>query len=1136
MEIKNFIPEFPDKNDPNLGKILFGYKEFHDKILEADEAEHTDAGIPYNHQTLQGRFFSPKTLNTSGIIVHGLGAGKTCVGSILVELFKKTFVNGSPRKPALIILKSDHLRESFRAAIGKDCTKAIYTLNLQKEIQELKAQGIVEIDEKILRIRMNAAISEFYEIVTERELFDTRNVRSVDYHKREYSNRVIIIDESHSYREHIPIKSKDESKKEHQASGAAYTALHKFLHNLTNTRVFLLTGTPIWDQHYDFASQMNLILPLDEQLPTLTDFTREFFKDGILKDGPSLEKLKNAMRSRISYIRSKRTDKRIDHGIAKPWLNFTKVYPSVLSEYQRVAIEEAKKFVKASEFDLISTKKKKGGSYFTAARDAANCVYPEIVNKKLTGKAVYGKDIFLKYAAKLIRTKVVVSKTDPKTGEIQRVEKEKNIYEYQFQDNYLLLKKELGPNENDPNGDIYSNLRKYSAKFATIIEMLLDPERITEKAFVYIDSVNGTGGVLSFALILQLYGFRWIKSPSGIRGSSIPSFSTPGGFITITTELGTIKDTSQIREALERYNSDDNVYGQQARIIIASDTISHGHTLKATRQTHIAAGFWNFPSTDQPAGRTYRLGSFKQLPEDQRYANFYLHVGVAECLNGKKCVKISKEDGNTRNKLVLPDETVDIHVYRAAEEKEKYNAQLYRLMKIMSWDCALTYKRNVLDTDTPGSRDCNLTDCDYVCDGFEEEGRAHYTKKKSGPLPRIRYEMDENLIDHSNYNLLYSSHQVARLIEDIRQLFQIHFVLNLRQIYQNLAIQPHEEFVVMISLMKMINEKMDVYDAYGYKTFLRESSNMYYLDNSITKSEYSSAVYEIFPLVSELSTLEDAIETVQLTEDIGKVTKFIEDPTIEKFDVLSYRTKIVLLESTLLLDLTHSNTAVNNPKCSKASSIITSKLQNETYRMTDGCIVHNMYNNKEVGARYAVLTQDLKSNGKLRVLDPDEEPLEWKSVLPSQEEIYISEIKQLIQTSTESGFEENPYDMYGMIDKTNKFKIVRKGNKGAVCGTIPIPEIRELFFRISHLPYDDELNPSITESKLKKAELQGMIEGLSSWRTSNSLWKSRYNDMSPSELKKLYTLFEMSRGQLCASLERWFKGENNDKKVYFKNQ
>ena len=46
-------------------------------------------------------------------------------------------------------------------------------------------------------------------------------------------------------------------------------------------------------------------------------------------------------------------------------------------------IEEAKKFVKKSEFDKLSEKKKKGGSYFTAARDAANCVYPEIKNKTI---------------------------------------------------------------------------------------------------------------------------------------------------------------------------------------------------------------------------------------------------------------------------------------------------------------------------------------------------------------------------------------------------------------------------------------------------------------------------------------------------------------------------------------------------------------------------------------------------------------------------------------------------------------------------------------------------------------------------------------------------------------------------------
>lgn len=1129
-EIKNFIPTYPDRTDPELGKKLAHLKEFLEKSLEADEPEHHEPGVPYNHQVLQGRYVNQHTLTKSCIFWHGLGAGKTCVASILVENFKNTFVNGERRKPALIILKSAHLREAFRSSIGKECTKAIYTTNLDKELIDLKNQGIVEINERTLRTRMNAAIGEFYEIVTARELFDSRKARSDEYNMREYSNRIIIIDESHSYRDQPQKEEKEEGKKSHTPS---YEPLHHFLHILENPRVFLMTGTPIWDLTYDFSSQMNLILPMSEQLPRMDEFIQTYF-DGKTLRPEKIEELKNIMRGRISYIRSKRTDKRIDHGTATPWLKFTKVYPSIMSNFQYIYSEEAKKFVKAKEFDILKKdKKQSGGSYLTAARDAANCVYPEIKNKALTGKGVYGTDIFLKYAATETTAKVTKSKIDKKTGATITSEKDRIINSYGFKNEYAkILKEELGPNYNDPNGDIFSNLRKYSTKFATVLEMLLDPERLQEKAFIYLDSVNGTGGAISFALIAQLYGFKWIHSPSAIGSrSEMPTIENPGSFIVITTELGTIKDAAQIRDAIDKCNSDDNVYGQQCRFIIGSKTISHGHSLKAFRQTHVVAGFWNFPSIDQPTGRTYRLGSFKQLPLEERFANFYMHVGVVEGdeengVEGKDWVKLPKDTGNLRGKVVSTKDTIDIHIYKAAEIKEVYNSQLFRLMKIMAWDCSLAYNRNVLNTDTEGSRECDLQECDYVCDGYTEEGVDYVKHPDSEGLPRIEYLIDSYKYETSNYNLLYSEKETDEFIRNIRALFKNYFVLNFTQIMLNLNALEEQKFIVLRALSRVINEKIPIINMYGFKTFLKEDQNFYFLDEGLQGSNYHMSIYEIFPFVSEHVTFEDAIETVQLNEDLHIVSTFVKDPTMDNFNVLSYRTKIVLLES--IIQDEYSGVV----RTDKATKIVKSSLQKEIYEMDDGVLVHNMYNNKEAGARYSVLTKDLKVNGKLRVLDPsDEYEVKWKFVIPSNEAGYIAEIKRKIETSTTSGFENNPYDMYGLLDKTEKFKIVRKGNKGIICGTIPVPEIIEICYKLNHLPYSDEINPDIAD--VPKAEVKALLVSNTKWADYPHIKSGSYKDMSVDKLKKLYTLYSMTKKDLCESVERWFRGENPDKKAYF---
>jgi hypothetical protein len=55
------------------------------------------------------------------------------------------------------------------------------------------------------------------------------------------------------------------------------------------------------DRPEELASIMNLLLPLDNQLPTGKQFLEEYFSKGDLK---SREKLEDVLRGRVSYLRS----------------------------------------------------------------------------------------------------------------------------------------------------------------------------------------------------------------------------------------------------------------------------------------------------------------------------------------------------------------------------------------------------------------------------------------------------------------------------------------------------------------------------------------------------------------------------------------------------------------------------------------------------------------------------------------------------------------------------------------------------------------------------------------------------------------------------------------------------------------
>ena len=1272
-EIKNFIPSYPDRNDPELIRKFSHLKEFSDLRLGPIEAIPEEPGIPLSHQELQARYFAENTPYRDGILWHGLGTGKcvhpetlidtsdgihridflwdsittsdgavifydgegfwlrpdrkifilsynektkfiesrpikrfyrqlvdellvqivlsdgsnititkahrlfngsnwtndlkergivcvpdrtsdqgislqkrsikqitfkqytgwvydleiesthnyiannilchnTCTASLIVERFKKTLVDGRPRRRALIIVKNGHLRESFRNEIAKVCTRDIYLPRLSRhEKKKLFGEGAaIELTDEAKRRRLNSAIAQTYEIVTFGELLDLKSLPSEKMIEKGYSDRIIIVDEIHNIRIQPSSKKKPADKLEY----SQYDALHRFLHIVKNCRIFLLTATPIWDKVYDIAGLLNLLLPLNEQLPVLNRFVKEFFKDGELIPEKALE-LKEKMRGRISHLRALISSaERTEVGIKEPWLKWVTVYPSILSDFQESFAEEAKGLLE----------KDKNDAFLTDARDAANCVFPVIENGRVVD-GVYGTKAFQKYAVKTLK-KWAANKGGVRK---QLAYVSYNVFELDKE-----VAKILGPIDGP---DPYANLRIYATKFATIIEMLKDPKRFDEKAFIYGDSVQGTGGVISLALVMKLYGFHWVKSSDAIprKGKEI-TVKNPGSFIVITSEEQTINESAQIRKALEEYNKDDNIYGTRLRIIIGSQTIAQGHTLKATRQGHALMPHWNLPGIDQAMGRIYRAGSFDQLPENERYVNFYRHVSIPSAISDT----IDSEDGEVKS-ISSTDRfssklSVDTYIYRIAEEKEHLNSQIYRIMKETAWDCALSYDRNVLVSDEDGSRVCDFTDCNYQCDNYSltDEDRSigpQFMKKSQGHIWSYHVQTDE--IDSSNFNLLYSDKRVEEYIKKIVALFERYFTLHLDVLLDLLGLSSDRQ-IVLRALGLIIDRRIIIRNRYGFGNYLKEAGDLYFLDaeGTSTYSNYSLSIYSIFPLVTELSSLSDSVEVIQLEEDKSKIRQFVERPSLKSLSKIFYHTRIILLEKVVELE----NDSSYRPSHQEYAiiKVIKNSMGKELYFMPDETIIHNLYNSKYTGTGYNVFTKDLKPNGKMRVFENGR----WEYVDPDKESRYIDQIRFQVAERIKVGLQDNPYKMYGAIDKSNKFKIIDdregKAKTGRVCKTIPIESQWAIFHHLKHLPYEDEIADSIKE--LSDEEIVNLIR-----LTKKKTWKEtpyvrellQRNIFSTDEIRKIYAMLNMDKDSLCRSLERWFRGDNPEGQVLF---
>lgn len=317
------------------------------------------------------------------------------------------------------------------------------------------------------------------------------------------------------------------------------------------------------DDPSEFASIMNLILPLDNQFPVEKDFTKMYFNvDGTIKPN-MIESMAAKTKGRISYLKSMTSEvKKVFEGQRIGNLNHFVVYPGTMSDFQSRA------YVSAYEKD------KSDRSIFINSRQASLFVFPD---------GSYGTDGFNKY---------IVKRRGDARGPIgrptlaQQRKKEATTSYTLSSDLVRAINRNL------------SNLRRFSIKFAETIKIVLDTPKT--KALVYCEYVNGSGCIL-FAKILEQFGFT--QALGNERTKSLR-------YALLTNQTTSQKGVQQI---INRFNKDDNIDGEYISVIIGSKIISEGFTFKNIRQEFIFTPHWNYSETAQVIARGWRLGSHNAL-------------------------------------------------------------------------------------------------------------------------------------------------------------------------------------------------------------------------------------------------------------------------------------------------------------------------------------------------------------------------------------------------------------------------------------------------------------------------------------------------------------------------------------------
>jgi superfamily II DNA or RNA helicase len=567
MEIENFFPKYPNIfkfEDPLLnpyqgesfGNAIVTKKEFESlKLPKFEKLATRGTGEQYNHQKIIARFMSSVTPYNELLLFHEMGTGKTCTAIAAIEQLryeKNKHING-----AIVCAKGTGLLNNFSQELLFSCTDGRYIPDNYDKLSDL---------ERIHRTRK--ITSAFYRFNTFETFAKEIAKMSDEALAQRYSNTIYVIDEVHNLREKDEVVRKDDDVRNFlvnkRAAGLSepldiYKQFHRLFHVVKESKILLMSGTVMKDDPAEFASVMNLILPMDNQFPVDKDFTKIYFNpDGTIKND-MIETLVKKTKGRISYLKSMTSDvRKVFEGKRIGDLKHFIVYPGMMSDFQSKAYAEAYE------------KDKKDKSIFINSRQASLFVFPN---------GSYGTDGFNKY--------IVKRRGDTRAPMAMQRKKQETTTTYTLSSEII---KAINKN--------LSNLAKYSNKFAETIRIILNEPK--SKVLVYCEYVNGSGCIL-FAKILEQFGFTSARGDERNKGRRYA--------------LLTHQTTSQkrVQQLINRFNKDDNLDGEYISVIIGSKIISEGFTLKNIRKEFIFTPHWNYSETAQVIARGWRLGSHNAL-------------------------------------------------------------------------------------------------------------------------------------------------------------------------------------------------------------------------------------------------------------------------------------------------------------------------------------------------------------------------------------------------------------------------------------------------------------------------------------------------------------------------------------------
>jgi len=611
-EILDLIADYPEESSHDFYMDLYKKKEFHDlRFRDAPSPPPTRAFR--DHQKIVARYLSHWTLYDSLLLLHDTGTGKSGVAAAVYDGLRQyqhlkvlyltnnetlihNFKNEMSKLSSVIrTAVLDKMEAKGRGGGGDDDSDdhgedgGLSTRSLNKVLTNENFhfktyhtfQGVsrfrrvvekMEIATKMVaaakkKTREELQAAEANLAAAKKAVEDAEAVLAID--AKTWANSLIIMDEVH----HLV---GDDIEKEYNL----YDCYRRWAHLIPNKRLLLLTATPMRKEISDITPLLNIMLPLDQQLPIGKRFDKAFLVQTEVVEHINVvrwregmeEEFRRRIKGYVSVVRKNVTDVAVTYeGAILPPMKHYRVVTHVMGEVQREAYRK---------WWSVETKSREEFAYKNSEQ-ASLGVFPDGVSNSEGSKKYINPELRL----------------------TEQYKKEIDIR------NKTTFREKL---------DV---IRRYSAIYAYIIEQIL--EDTTRHIYVYCDKVNGSGIVYIVALLKTFFNFSILNVEKDFK------WTRGRRCIVLNEAYDKVKDQNY-QDLIRIFNHEKNLNADYCQVVFGTEQTKEGISLKRIRQIHVTTPHWHFGNIFQAIGRGIRMGSHSDLDEEDRTVSIYFHCSLPE--------------------------------------------------------------------------------------------------------------------------------------------------------------------------------------------------------------------------------------------------------------------------------------------------------------------------------------------------------------------------------------------------------------------------------------------------------------------------------------------------------------------------